>query len=427
MTPGPDDKRTDEQSALAERPSGTLGRETFVVAFPVPGLIPVPPSDQPFGRDDLAKHTGRDDPKASGKHFRIKRRGRLAIEDLGSTNGTWVEGLRIPPNESVALEDGALVRIGRTLLIYRRQLVGSEKPSDPIGKMVGPYGLRGVEKQLNALVASRTNRPRNVLIEGETGTGKELLAQEIAVRFRRARPFGKLNVAALAEGTIEAQLFGYAPGAFSGALPGGSRGIFLEHQGGAVFLDEIGELAPALQPKLLRLLENREVMPVGAPRSQLVDVLVIAATNRALDGMVEKGDFRRDLLTRYEQPVLRLPPLRDRREDIFAIAQAWLAENGTPLDLRETEVEAIEHLLREKWPGNIRELGGKLGEIAAGDQPGVLHAWAVEEVLGVPPASRAPLTIERARQAVATHGSVAEAAKKLGVDRSKLRRILDEK
>lgn len=423
---GGQDKRTEDQTAPAERPASSVGRESFVVAFPVPGLVPVPPSEQPFGRETLAEHTRTDDPKASGKHFRITRRGRVSIEDLGSRNGTWVEGVRISPGEPVTLDDGALVRVGRTLLVYRRHLLGSEKPSEPIGAMVGPYGLRGIEKHLNAILASKTTRPRNILIEGETGTGKELLAHEIAVRLGRGRRFDKFNVAALPEATIESQLFGYAAGAYTGALVGGSRGIFLDHQGGAVFLDEIGELSPTVQPKFLRFLENREITPVGAAHPLHVDVLVVAATNRPLLEMVEKGDFRRDLLARFEQPVLRLPALRDRREDIFAIAQAWLSANGTPLDPRETEVEAVEYLLRHKWLGNVRDLGGKLGEIAAEDRPGVLHAWAVEAALGVAPASRAPLTKERAKQAVEACGGVAQAARKLGVDRGRILRLLDE-
>jgi DNA-binding NtrC family response regulator len=153
-----------------------------------------------------------------------------------------------------------------------------------------------------------------------------------------------------------------------------------------------------------------------------VDVLVIAATNRPLDEMVDKGAFRQDLLARFDRPVLFLPPLRDRREDVFAIAQAWLSESGTPLDARETEVEAVEHLLREGWRANVRELGGRLAEIAAEDRPGVLHAWAVKKVLGVSPPPKGLLTADRVEQAVARHGSEAAAARALDVPRGTLRR-----
>jgi len=224
---------------------------------------------------------------------------------------------------------------------------------------------------------------------------------------------------------FEGQLFGYVPGAYTGAKPDGSPGVFGDFNGGAVFLDEIGELPMELQPKLLRLLENREIQQVGATRAQRVDVAIIAATNRSLRDMVDEGRFRRDLLARLEQAVLRLPPLRERPEDIFAIAQAWLGSRGTPLDPASVEVEAVEQLLLDEWTANVRELGAMLDQIAVEDQPGALRAWAVESMLGAPPASRGPVTSERARQAVTRKGgNESAAARELGISRPRLRRLL---
>src|SRR6185312_9661983 len=182
--------------------------------------------------------------------------------------------------------------------------------------LVGPYGLRAVAQPLEGLPRSR---PGNVLVEGETGAGKELLARAAAAALGRASPFAAVNVAGLARGVFESQMFGHVAGAFSDAR-GASPGIVAAHEGGTLFLDEIGELDLDLQAKLLRLLENREVLPVGAQRPVRVDVLVVAATNRDLQVMVERGGFRRDLYARLAMARIHLPALRERREDLVAVA-----------------------------------------------------------------------------------------------------------
>jgi DNA-binding NtrC family response regulator len=257
----------------------------------------------------------------------------------------------------------------------------------------------------------------------DTGTGKELLAREVARQLRPTRPFAPLNVAAIPAGVFDSQLFGHAVGAYSGA-GAASPGVVMAHNGGTIFLDEIGELPPDLQPKLLRLLENREVWPVGATRPVRADVLVVAATNRSLEAMVAEGRFRRDLQARLEQAKLSLPSLAARREDIFAIVQAWCATKGTPLAEPEIEVDAVSTLLLHDWERNVRELQAKLDQIAATDRPGLLHTWAVQSVLGAGTAP-VPVTMEQARLAVErTGGNETRAAADLGISRGKLRRLL---
>jgi DNA-binding NtrC family response regulator len=273
-------------------------------------------------------------------------------------------------NRSLAASAFPCRMVRRTLLVYRDEFEGDVAAGAPIGELVGPFGLGAIE---NALRALKRNPPPNILIEGETGTGKELAATALAHRLRPGRPYVPVNVAGVASGVFESQLFGHVAGAFSDARRP-SKGLVATHEGGVVFLDEIGELPLELQPKLLRLLENREVLPVGAERPHKVDVLIIAATNRSLAELVEQGRFRRDLHARLSTAVIRLPALRERAADLFAIAQAVAPRCGLALDAADphVEVEAVERLLLEPWPNNVRGLVAALTAIAAIDsEPGL--------------------------------------------------------
>ncbi len=412
---------TEEYDRPSDEPLAT-SRPALVVAFPVSTALEIPKHGLAVGRDWLSAQ-GITDAKASREHAMFSRPGGvLHVEDAGSRNGTFVDGQQLAPGSRVALRDGSMVRIGRTLLVYREALEGDLAPSPPIGALVGPYGLRGVAMRLGALAL----RPaRNVLVEGETGTGKELVARAVAERLRPGRPYGPVNVATLPAGVFDAQLFGYVAGAYSGSGKG-SRGVFVEYEGGTVFLDEIGELQLELQPKLLRLLDNREVLPVGATRSTLVDVLVIAATNRSLETMVAEGRFRRDLLARLAAAHVELPPLRERAEDAYAIACAIVAQRGEQFDPAQVEVEAVEALMLRAWPGNVRELVAALERIAAVEPPPALRLAAVERALGAGVPSRpGPLTPERVQAALeACSGNQSEAARQLGVSRGQLLRFL---
>lgn len=408
-------------------PAEDKGRPALVCAFPSPLAVPIPGGVLGRAWLDAIRLS---DPEVSKEHARITRRpgGAIEVADAGSRNGTFVDGARLASKESVALRDGSLLRIGRTVFVFRAALRGPLAPSPPLGAMIGPYGLRDLERTLTRWSAQP---PATALILGETGTGKELAAQEIATRTRRA-PLVAVNLGAIASGVFESQLFGHTAGAFSDAKRA-ARGVFLAAAGGAVFLDEMGDLPLELQPKLLRVLENREVQPVGAERPEKVDVLVIAATHQDLAAMVETGRFRRDLFARLSMAVARLPALRERPEDLFSILVAVAAAQGHTLRADQCEVEAIERLLLHPWPGNVRELAALYARLGVHDPAGGVALWTLERELpgrarDVAPISSVPgsaLTRDRIDDALArAGGNESEAARILGVSRGALRRSL---
>ncbi len=373
------------------QPEGGRRRPALVCAFPRPVALPLPDSGTVVGRAWLADR-GLADTEVSSGHLRIDRAGgTLRVADTGSRNGTWVNGSRLAPKDLTPLDDGAVLRLGRTLFVFREALAGSFDPAPPVSGLVGPFGLRAVAGSLAGLARSHAS---NVLVEGETGVGKELVARATAAALGRATPFAAVNVAGVARGVFESQMFGHVAGAFSGRARGFAPGIVAAHAGGTLFLDEIGELDLDLQAKLLRLLENREVLPVGAARAVHVDVLVVAATNRDLEAMVEAGAFRRDLFARLAMARIHVPPLRERAEDVFsvAVALARRAGGGIAEDGAGIECEAVERLLLEAWPGNVRELDAALAAVRRKDAEPGLRLWAVEEVLGGRGAQRAALT-----------------------------------
>jgi two-component system nitrogen regulation response regulator NtrX len=197
-----------------------------------------------------------------------------------------------------------------------------------------------------------------VLITGETGTGKELAARAIHLAGGRAEtPYVKLNCAAIPKELLESELFGHVKGAFTGALRD-KPGKFLAADGGTLFMDEIGDLDPAAQAKILRVLEDGEVTPVGSETSRKVEVRLISATNRDLKRMVEEGAFRRDLFYRLTTVVIEIPPLRQRVEDIPLLVEEFLKRYGEENGLAEKEIspEAMSRLVLYDWPGNVRQL-----------------------------------------------------------------------
>ncbi len=201
-----------------------------------------------------------------------------------------------------------------------------------------------------------------VLVTGETGTGKELVARALHHNSgRRHKPFVPVNVPAIPETLVESELFGHEKGAFTGATER-RQGLFQASQGGTLFIDEIGDVNPGVQSKLLRAIETRRVMPVGSTREVEVDVRVVAATNRCLHDDVEQGKFREDLYYRLKVVEVHLPPLRDRPEDIPLLVRYFLdeiaRENGRPV--QDIAPEAMDLLLAYNWPGNVRELRNTL-------------------------------------------------------------------
>lgn len=392
------------------------GSPVLLCTFPRDVALPIPARGTWVGRAWLAE-AGIDDIKVSGEHLSFARRdGRLHVEDRGSRNGTWINGEQIPSNRSVALDDGDVLRLGYTVLVYREAFSGPLAPEQPVGKLIGPWGLGGLRARLRAL---SLGRERNVLIEGETGTGKELVAAAVLDAIGRAKKRrASINVSAIPAGVFEGQLFGWEKGAHSGAAHA-SKGIFRENDGGAVFLDEIGDLPMELQPKLLRLIEYGEVQPVGGAPVP-VNVAVIAATNRPLADAVEKGTFRRDLHARFTERIL-LPPLADRPEDVFAIFRALTERRGTKVENARVEVGAVERLMLDGWRANVRDLDRVTAAFAA---EGRLSLSLVEHVLG-PRSIHVELTREvAARMVEDCGGNEREVERRFGVNRGKLRRAL---
>lgn len=403
---------------------GPLGRPVLLAAFPTQVLVTLPTSSEPVGYDWLAD-AGLPDDEVSGQHLRFHRtRGRLDVEDVGSTNGTYVDGHRLAPRERVTLEDGGVLRLGQTLVVYREAFTGPDRPRPSLGALVGPWGL----EELRGELANLSGRPvrkelrLNVLILGESGTGKQLLAEEVARVLGRGKPrFGEINLAAVPEDRLEAELFGWEKGAFTGgqqAHPGIIRGS----SGGAVFLDEIGELPISLQSKLLRLLENHEVQPLGALRTEPVDVVLIAATNRELDEQVKAGRFRLDLHARFSVR-LSLPRLSDRPEDLFAILEALYRRVHDTRTLPSVRVEVIELLMLHDWPANVRDLDRLVQAVDPRVGLKLPLARRVLEIEG--PGKAPPLTRESVAAALAKHGgNQVRAARELGVSRARLRRVM---
>ena len=223
----------------------------------------------------------------------------------------------------------------------------------PPGLIGRTAGMLAVYKQ----IAHAANAAAPVLIVGESGTGKELVARAIHANGRRAsRPFVPINCGALTESVLESELFGHTRGSFTGAISD-TKGIFEQATGGTVFLDEIGETSPALQVKLLRVLQEGEVRPVGASRIVKVDVRVVAATNVDLEREVGEQHFRQDLFYRLSVIVIHVPALRDRREDIPLLIETFL-QNACGRAGRRVEIssDAVVALSNYRWPGNVREL-----------------------------------------------------------------------
>ncbi len=223
--------------------------------------------------------------------------------------------------------------------------------------------LRGVSAQARALdeLIDRVSAASNstVLLTGESGVGKEVVARTIHERSRRRDgPFLGLNCAAVTEGLLEAELFGYEPGAFTGGVAAGRTGLFAQAAGGTLLLDEIGELALPLQAKLLRVLQERSFRRVGGLRDETLTARVIAATNRDLTEMVARGTFRDDLYYRLNVMQLRVAALREHPEDIEPLARQFLRELALESEREgvDFEPEALETMRRHDWPGNVREL-----------------------------------------------------------------------
>lgn len=335
----------------------------------------------------------------------------------------------------------------RALDDARRELASQRRTKYTLASFVGSSPA-AVEVKRQARRAATSSSP--VLLLGETGTGKELLAQAIhAASARASGPMVSVNIAAIPDTLLEAEFFGVAPGAYTGADRKGRDGKFKLADGGTLFLDEIGDMPQSLQPKLLRALQEGEIEPLGSNKVIRFDARVIAATSRDLGALVREGKFREDLYYRLNVLPIRVPPLRERRDDIPALVEVLAEDIATrsgsgPFDLSP---EAVAMLAAQSWRGNTRELRNVLEQAAMRSDSPHIELPVLEEVLReagiqrVPPMPPAPRTAaanpadllrplgeqvaQLERQAIlaalaATQGNKLAAAKLLGISRAKL-------
>ncbi|MCL4235401.1 MAG: sigma 54-interacting transcriptional regulator [Deltaproteobacteria bacterium] len=330
--------------------------------------------DLPDGRAVVGKDAAcdlvLDDAYVSARHLAIDAfADRVEFRDLGSRNGTTQGGARVTGGE---WGDGRALVVGRTTLTLRSRERGEALAAGD-RRVPGLVGDHATIRELGELVHRVAPLDVTVLVRGETGTGKELVARAVHELSRRAAgPFVALNCATVPRDLFESELFGHVRGAFSGAVRD-RRGMFALAHGGTLFLDEIGELPLDVQARLLRVLDDRRVRPVGGETPVACDVRVVAATHRDLERFVREGRFREDLWYRLNMVPLMMPPLRERLSDLDAltthlVAREAAAQGRAAPTLRP---ETLDALRRHDWPGNVRELAAVLARaiILAGDGP----------------------------------------------------------
>ena len=304
------------------------------------------------------------DPALSRVHFSLRPKGqvdRYVVQDLGGTNGTFVSGAALDGER--ALEPGDVISAGESLFVMEREPSEADLPAAPgvDGHRARAFlGVSAAADRVRRALETAATTGAPVLLLGPTGAGKEVAAQAIHAASGRKGPLVPVNCAALPQELAEAELFGHKRGAFTGADVD-RTGYFVEARGGTLFLDEVGELPAPVQAKLLRVLETGLVQPLGAPSPVKVDVRVVAATLQDVES--ESSGFRRDLLARLGDWILRLPPLAARRPDILHLFDHVWAE-ATSAPPPERTLEADTALLLYAWPLNVRELKKLVGRLA---------------------------------------------------------------
>nr|UXE45709.1 anaerobic nitric oxide reductase transcription regulator NorR [uncultured bacterium] len=374
------------------------------------------------------------DATVSGHHCELLvETGGVRVRDLGSRNGTRLGGFRIV---EAFLEPGASLQLGDAELVLETT---ADAVDVPVSKedFFGPLlGRAIVARELFAQLERVAKSDATVLITGETGSGKELVAEAIiSAGDRASAPRVVVDCGSLAPTLIESQLFGHEKGAFTGASQA-HAGAFERAQGGTVFLDEVGELPLELQPRLLRVLERREVQRLGGSAPRKVDVRIIAATHRSLEQECNQGRFRPDLFYRLSVLTVVVPPLRERPEDIPLLAEYFLRESTGKPDATIAP-EMLQQLLQHRWPGNVRELRNAIERIAIGGLQPVTSAAANPPPSGLGPADLdTPFRIQKERLVeeferryadallAFSQGNLAKAARKAGMDRMAVVKLL---
>jgi len=316
--------------------------------------------------------------------------GALSADRLFSDSVALAEDVRLLT--IIASVISQAVRLRQTVLEDRQRLLDENtRLQEALKDRFHPSNIIGNSKAMHVvydLIAQVSKSDATVLLRGESGTGKELVAQAIHYNsLRTAKPFIKVNLAALPETVMESELFGHEKGAFTGAIQQ-RKGRFELAHGGTIFLDEIGDLSPATQIKLLRVLQEREFERVGGAETIKTDVRILAATNRNLEKLIEKGHFRQDLYYRLNVFPIYLPPLRERRTDILLLSdhfvEVYARENHK--EVRRVSSQAIDMLMSYHWPGNVRELENCIERAVLLSNDEVIHAHHLPPTLQTPDA-----------------------------------------
>ena len=375
------------------------------------------------------------DDRMSALHARLRRvLGRWVIEDAGSKNGVRVQGT---PQRRAVLNPGDSIECGQTFLVFDEHAADEPLPALPPG--AAELGCQSFHPDLlagwSALARVAPTRVP-VMLQGETGTGKELAARALHAWSGRSGPFVAVNCGALPEQLAESELFGVRRGAFTGAVED-RPGLVRSSSGGTLLLDEVGELPVALQVKLLRMLQESEVQPVGAAQPVRVDLRVVTATHRDLAALVEEGTFRSDLFARLTGLEVEIPPLRDRRADLGLLIPTLLRRAGAGPGVRFSR-EAARALFRWSWPHNVRELEKALALAVALAGEGRIELAHLPETVRTAPEPQAdpmagrtarPLSeaeVTRRTQLIellrAHGGNVSAVARQMGVARMQIQR-----
>ena len=369
------------------------------------------------------------DPRMSAAHARfVFVHRRWHVEDRGSRNGTFVNGARV---ERATLADGDLVDVGQAVLRYREAI--RQDGDAVIRPRTTAVGLGSVVPEIQAQldeVARMAASTLAILVEGETGTGKEVIARAIHAASGRAGAFVAVNCGALPRERIAAELFGWRRGAFPGAVAD-HLGLVRAADGGTLLLDEIGDLPLAEQAALLRALQEREVLPIAATRAVAVDLRVVAATHQPLDALAASGRFRADLLARLTGYRVALPALRDRREDLGLMIAEILRRRcpGEAASLT-LQIAALRALVGWSWPANVRELDHAIARALVRRAPGRaieaadLALPTAAPVEGAPIAHDAALRDELVALLRAHAGNVTAVARAMGKARMQVQRWL---
>jgi DNA-binding NtrC family response regulator len=387
-----------------------------------------------------------DDPKISRRHCELSlTREGIVIRDLGSKNGTLTGKIAL---REALLSPGQPITLGGSTLVVRAAGAARRIPLSTAARFGEALGQSFAMRALFANLERAAATEQTLVLLGESGTGKEVLARAIHEHSpRREGPFVVLDCGAISASLMESEVFGYARGAFTGAT-GARAGLLEEANGGTLFIDELGELPLDLQPKLLRALEARQVRRLGSNEWRPFDARVVAATHRDLRALVAEGAFREDLYYRLAVVELRVPALRERKEDIPLLVERFLAAHHPPRGLAELPPHALSLLAAHGFPGNVRELRNLVARLVLFPEQGLElpeppreeaqaprapneESPPIAPLLQMPLQAARDLVMERFERSYVTArlaqhgGNISRAADAMGVSRQLVHRLLE--